>query len=129
MNTLLALLALAGFVQEPTEGELIHTVSGNLSRGESARFKFQAPEPARFYFIGTCGVSCSDLDLEVWGHDGERLDADFWPDSIPVLVGAVSDRDWSLREVTPLVIEVSMIECHAASCEWTVEVEKRPPSR
>lgn len=117
MSALMMILALViGSVQP--EREVIHTVTGNLNPGESSRIKYQVPESAEFWIIGGCDSDCVDLDLEVWrANFGETQwrDADFAPDSIPVVSASAEESEF-------LIVEISMIECYAAYWSWNLEV-------
>lgn len=82
-------------------GESVQTV--NLTGGST-------------YFIsGVCDAGCDDLDLELEDSTGERLDADYEMDDVPMLM-------MEIPRTGTYVLRVGMVSCTTEPCGWGVAI-------
>lgn len=89
--------------------------TGEVARSGVAREEIELEAGTTYGIVGVCDVDCSDLDLRLLAPDGMIVSEDNAGDDGPALL------------VTPetsgaFIIEVSMMQCAAASCGWAVQV-------
>jgi hypothetical protein len=86
--------------------ELYRTIRP-LAPGGSERLPFSGGEPGRVLIVdGFCDDACTDMDIVVYGADGEEAGADRMDDDVPIVEVPAGSYD----------VEVSMAECGAAEC-------------
>lgn len=87
---------------------------GMLENGDDVEITIQVSGGGVLGFVGVCDESCSDLDLTVFGPNGDELGADLLPDDAPI-VRVENARAGAYR------VRVSMASCGAAGgCNFGV---------
>ena len=91
------------------------TLRGTLADGASADVSVNAAAGSALTFVGVCGLSCSDLDMTVFGPDGKEVGSDVLPDDAPMVL-VQNARAGTYR------VRVTMAECSTARCDYGVRV-------
>ena len=98
--------------------EEFQAVAGTLEDGRNERRFFSLPA-GDYWFAGSCDLGCGDLDLRLYERDsGEFLNEDILVDDVPVLRHQTA-------EPVDLELDVVMVDCLTAECDWSVRVYKR----
>ena len=93
--------------------------TGESRTGEMAREEFDLQAGRRYGIFGACDVDCSDIRLRLLGPEGASVDEDIGRGSRTA--GVNFDPETS----GVFAVEVSMVECAAASCGWAVQAYAR----
>jgi hypothetical protein len=85
--------------------------TGSLAPGASERFAVEGGDPGgTLYLDGACDMGCTDVNLVVYGEDGEEAGADRLDDDVPIVELPAGSYE----------VEVSMIECSEPECGYGV---------
>lgn len=95
------------------------TRRGTLAGGASADLSVDVAAGSSVIFVGVCGVSCSDLDMTVFGPDGAEVGSDVLPDDAP-MVAVQNARAGTYR------VRVTMASCSTARCDYGVQTFGTP---
>jgi hypothetical protein len=88
---------------------------GSLAGGASRDISVQLAAAEVLAFVAVCDQACSDLDLTVFGPDGNEVGSDVLPDDAPI-VRADNARAGTYR------VRVTMATCSAATCEFGMRI-------
>ena len=89
--------------------------TGESRTGEKAREEFDLQAGRRCFIFGACDADCSDIRLRLLGPEGASVDED-------IRRGSRKAQVYFAPETSGvLAVEVSMVECAAASCGWAVQ--------
>jgi hypothetical protein len=88
---------------------------GALASGASRDISVTLQAGEVFAFLGVCDQSCSDLDMTVYGPDGNEVGSDVLPDDAPI-VRVDNPRAGTYR------VRVTMATCSASTCEFGMRV-------
>jgi hypothetical protein len=91
-------------------------LAGSLAAGESATLTVSLAFNREYAIIGACDEGCSDLDLTLFSEMGAPWVEDLLPDDVPMLEVETSQMGGALE------LEVTMVSCATARCEWGVQV-------
>jgi plastocyanin len=90
-------------------------VRGSLGQGATQDLTFQLSAASTLAIVGVCDESCSDLDLAVFGPNGNELGSDVLEDDAPI-VKLDNVRAGTYR------VRVTMAACSGSSCGFGVRV-------
>lgn len=86
---------------------------GGLDAGDSEQVTVPIVAGVPFRLVGMCDDDCTDLDLTLFGADGEQLETDIALDATPTFEVEVSTSGtYNLR--------VDMVTCSIEPCIWSV---------
>jgi hypothetical protein len=68
-----------------------------------------------YQIMGVCDTDCSDVDLELYGPGGDKIDSDVLDDDAPI-VSVTPSKSGSYR------IKVMMIKCTAEPCRYGIGI-------
>ena len=89
--------------------------TGESRTGEKAREEFDLQAGRRYFIFGACDADCSDIRLRLLGPEGASVDED-------IRRGSRKAQVYFAPETSGVfAVEVSMVECAAASCGWAVQ--------
>lgn len=89
------------------------TLRGTLADDASTDLRVDVAAGSSIIFVGVCGISCTDLDMTVYGPDGAEVGSDVLPDDAP-MVSVENARAGTYR------VRVNMAACSAARCDYGV---------
>jgi hypothetical protein len=91
------------------------TQRGSLAASATQDLSIQLSAASTVTFVGVCDEACSDLDLTVYGPNGDEVGSDVLEDDAPMVkIGGV--RPGTYR------VTVTMAACGASSCGFGVRV-------
>ncbi|MDH5805344.1 MAG: hypothetical protein OEZ54_09165 [Gemmatimonadota bacterium] len=102
-----------GFLESAGYGMSADPTTGSLNQGSSETFTVRLVGGMEYALVGVCDNDCSDIDLEVFGPNGNSLDSDFEVDDFPVL-------EFTAPSNGSYTVEVSMPGCSVEPCYYGV---------
>ena len=99
-------------------GSLGEVRSGQLTEGDSFRFRQDLAAERNYLVIGVCDENCSDFDLKLYSDTNELVEEDVLPDGWPILQFVAQEGGF-------FNIEVSMFMCRVQLCNWGARVYVR----
>ncbi len=93
--------------------EMGETESGSMTEGQEMRFPVNLRSGVEYKFVGVCDNDCQDLDLVLFGPDGDRLESDLLTDAYPIL-------EVRAEEGGQYRMAVSMVTCTLDPCLYEV---------
>ena len=92
--------------------------AGESGAGGIAREEFGLQAGRTYFIVGVCDVNCSDIRLRLLGPDGASV-AEHVRGGLYAIAGLTPETSGVFA------VEVSMVECAAASCGWAVQAYAR----